>query len=78
MRFAVGQTVHHKATNDPGRIVRIVNVKGLAYIVTTQNKVSNSEIEALWRPKELKEVSERAERLSRTKQSSESPFPVPQ
>ena len=43
--------------------MRIVNIDGRpGYIVVKANKPSGKEIEALWRPRESKEVRDRARR----------------
>jgi hypothetical protein len=52
----VGNIIHHQITNEAGRIVRIIQIDGdAAYVVAITNPVSGTEIEALWRPSELKE-----------------------
>jgi hypothetical protein len=67
MRLAVGNVIHFAATGEEGRIVRIVKIEGrTAYIVTTLNKSSGTEIEALWRPQELKEFWDRAPKRRNT------------
>src|ERR1700678_4560276 len=56
--------VHNEITKEVGRIVPIVKIDGrLGYIVEKANKPSGKEIEALWRPRELKELRDRARRF---------------
>jgi hypothetical protein len=64
MHFAVGDIIHHGATKEQGRIVRFFKSdKRVGYIVTTiANGSSTTEIEALWFPREIKEIEERARR----------------
>jgi hypothetical protein len=62
VRLAVAEIVHNEITKEVGRIVRIVNIHGPGYIVAKANKPSGAEIEALWRPRELKELRDRARR----------------
>jgi hypothetical protein len=61
-KLGVADIVHNEITKEVGRIVRIVNVNGPGYIVAKANKLSGKEIEALWRPRELKELRDRARR----------------
>jgi hypothetical protein len=63
MRFDIGDIVHLDGTNEEGRIVRLFTVRSrVGYIVTTDS--FGKQIEALWFPRELKEVKERARRNS--------------
>lgn len=59
-KLRVADTVHNEITKEVGRIVRIVNIHGPGYIVVKANKPTGKEIEALWRPRELKELRDRA------------------
>jgi hypothetical protein len=59
MRFPVGQTVTNAITNEVGQIRRVVDMGGLAYIVTLRVNGTEREVEALWRPAELKEFAAR-------------------
>ena len=60
MKLSVGTIVHNEITNEIGRIVRIATgIRRRGYVVVTVNTGSGKEIEALWRPPELKEVRER-------------------
>lgn len=60
MRLSVGEIVHSEITGEEGRIVRIARVNGwLGYVVVKATKPFGKEIEALWRPRELKEVRDR-------------------
>jgi hypothetical protein len=61
-KLGVADIVHNEITKEVGRIVRIVNINGLGYIVVKANKSSGKEIEPLWRPRELKELRDRARR----------------
>jgi len=67
MKLLVGDTVHNEVTNETGQIVRIATgSRRPGYVVVTANKVSGKEIEALWRPQELKEVLNRVRKLRRS------------
>ena len=60
MKLRIDDIVHNEVTNEVGRIVRIAEVNGrLGYVVVKANKPFGGEIEALWRPRELKEVRDR-------------------
>lgn len=60
MKLSVEDIIHNEVTNETGRIVRIVTVSGrLGYVVVTATKPFGKEIEALWRPRELKELKDR-------------------
>ncbi len=60
MKLRIDDIVHNEVTNEVGRIVRITKVNGrLGYVVVKANKPFGEEIEALWRPRELKEVRDR-------------------
>jgi hypothetical protein len=62
MRFGIGDVVHHHATNEEGRIVRVCTINQRAgYIVMTTLK-SGKQIEALWFSRELQELKVRAPR----------------
>jgi acetolactate synthase regulatory subunit len=53
-QLAVGDTIQNQITHEEGHIVRIVKIGGhRGYVVTTMNKASGNQIEALWRPQEL-------------------------
>jgi hypothetical protein len=70
MGLSVGDIIHSDATKEEGRIVRIVQIEGrFAYIVAIANKISGTEIEALWRPREVKELRDRARRHKATSQN---------
>ena len=59
MPFSIGDTVRSEITNEEGRIVRILEIeRRIAYIVAIVNKVSGNELEAFWRPQELKELAD--------------------
>ena len=61
MTFSIGNIVHHSVLEEEGRIVRVAKVgKYVGYIVATVNKSTGREIEALWWPREVKELRERA------------------
>lgn len=61
MRLCVNHTVHNEVTHEEGRIVRVAKIKGhLAYVVLQATKPFGAEVEALWRPRELKELRDRA------------------
>ncbi len=63
MKIAVGDIVHNDITKEEGRVARIVKIDGrLGYIVVKANKPSGKEIEALWRPRELRELRDRAQK----------------
>jgi hypothetical protein len=63
LKLSVEDNVHNEITNETGRIVRIVEVSGrLGYVIVTATRPFGSEIEALWRPRELKEVRDRAQK----------------
>lgn len=67
MKFSIEDIVHNEVTNETGRIVRIMKVSGRpGYVVVTATKPFGKEIEALWRPQELKELRDRA-RKSRSR-----------
>ena len=73
MRLSVDDIVHNEITEEEGRIARIVKINGrLGYIVTKANKPSNNEVEALWRPRELKEVRNRARKYRKANRYHES------
>ena len=56
MRFAVGDTVSHRALSEAGRIVRYISVGDEeAYVVTILDKASGREVEVLWRLSEIQE-----------------------
>jgi hypothetical protein len=64
MKLSVGTIVRNEITNETGRIVRIAtNIQRPGYIVITADKVSGREIEALWQPREVKEVPERVRNI---------------
>lgn len=77
MQFSVGDIVHSELVTEEGRILRIVTVGGtLAYVVAVLNKSSGHETEALWRPKELKEVRERMRaKMTAKAESHRKPLP---
>jgi hypothetical protein len=59
MPLRIGDIVHSEITNEEGLIVRILEIEGrISYIVAIVNKVSGKELEAFWRPWELKELSD--------------------
>jgi hypothetical protein len=61
MPLSIGAAVHSEITNEEGRIVRILKIDGrIGYVVAIVNKVSGKELEAFWRPQELKEVKDAA------------------
>ena len=63
VKLHIGDIIHNEVTNEVGRIVRIDKVNGqLGYIVVIATKPFAKEIEALWRPRELKELRDRARR----------------
>jgi hypothetical protein len=69
LKLSVGDIVHNEVTHEEGRIVRIAKIRGqLRYVVVTATKPFGKEIEALWRPRELKEVRDRAAKYSRGNQ----------
>lgn len=60
MVSTVGDIIYHRITNEAGRIVRLVEIDGgAAYVVATNNRMSGTETEALWRPFEVKESNSR-------------------
>src|ERR1700689_2879155 len=60
MRLRVGDIVHSKISGEEGRIVRIVTVdEQLGFVVLIATKPLGKEIEAPWRPRELREVLHR-------------------
>lgn len=55
MAPTVGDIIYHQITNEAGRIVRLVEIDGgAAYVVATNNRMSGTETEALWRTFEVK------------------------
>ena len=59
MQLSMGDIVHSEITNEVGRIVRIVKLEGLVgYVVVIVNRVSGKELEAFWRPQELREAKD--------------------
>lgn len=63
MSPGIGDMIHHDGTDEEGRIVRLFEFrKGIGYIVTTRNRHSGRETEALWYPSEIRELKERARR----------------
>jgi hypothetical protein len=61
MKLRIDDIIQNEVTNEVGRIVRIEKVNGrLGYIVVIGTKPFAKEIEALWRPRELKELRDRA------------------
>jgi len=59
MPLSIGDIVHSELTDEEGRIVRTLEIEGrIGYIVAIENKVSGKELEAFWRPGELKEVAD--------------------
>ena len=57
MKLSVGIVVHNEVTNETGRIVRIAtDIQRPGYVVVTADKVTGREFEALWQPREVKEV----------------------
>jgi hypothetical protein len=70
VRLAVEDIVHNEVTHEEGHIVRIAKIRGqLRYVVVTATKPFGTEIEALWRPRELKELRDRARRTGVAKES---------
>ena len=66
MPLSVGEIVHDEITKDEGRIIRVVRVaQRLGYVVTIVNRPNGKEIEALWWPRELRELRERARKYRR-------------
>lgn len=63
MHLRIGEIVHHGTTQEKGRIVRFFRLdKRVGYIVATARWGSETEIEQLWFPREIKEIRERLER----------------
>jgi hypothetical protein len=63
MKLLIDDIVHNEVTNEVGRIVRIVKVNGrVGYVVVKATKPFVEEIEALWRPRELKAVRNRVQK----------------
>lgn len=60
MRFGIGDIVHHQATKEQGRIVRVCKVRERAGYVVAMTGWSGNEIEALWFPRDIRELVERA------------------
>lgn len=59
MALSIGDIVHSEITNEEGRIVRTLEIDGrIGCIVAIVNKVSGKELEAFWRPMELKELAD--------------------
>jgi hypothetical protein len=59
MKLSVGMIIHNLITNEAGRIVRIaMDLQRPGYIVVTGDKAFGAEVEALWQPREVKEVLE--------------------
>lgn len=59
MKFTVGDIVHHHSLTEESRIVRVAQLgKRVGYIVSV-NKPTGTETEALWWPREIKQVRER-------------------
>jgi hypothetical protein len=57
MHFKIGDFIHRRATNEQGRIVRLLKSgKSVGYVVLTINSVSEREIEAVWFSGEIKEI----------------------
>ena len=55
MAFAVGETIRNQATNQEGRIVRVVEIDGsLVYIVAVPASENSGAREALWKPAYVK------------------------
>ena len=70
MRLGVDDLLHNEISNEEGRIVRIAKIDGrLSYVVLQVTKPFGKEIEALWRPRESREVRERV-RKYRTQEAS--------
>jgi hypothetical protein len=64
VRLFVGDLVHNEITQEEGRIVRIVKIDGRhGYVVVKATKPFGHEIEALWRPQELKEGQDRVRKF---------------
>jgi hypothetical protein len=59
MKLSIGDVVHHSSLDEEGRIVRVATLgKRIGYVVATVNKSSGAEIEALWLPREVKELKD--------------------
>jgi hypothetical protein len=55
--------VHNEITQEEGRIVRIIRIDGRhGYVVVKATKPFGHEIEALWRPQELKQGQDRVQK----------------
>lgn len=65
VKLSVGSIVHNEITNQTGRIVRVpTGIRRPGYIVVTADRGTGKEIEALWPPRELKEVRDRARQIA--------------
>ena len=65
MRLSVGDIVDNEISKETGRIVRIPKgIRRPGYIVVMADRVSGNEIEALWSPRELKEVRDRVRQIA--------------
>ena len=60
MHFDIGDIVHHHATNAEGRIVRVCKVRERAGYVVATTGWSGNEIEALWFPHDIRELTRHA------------------
>ena len=53
--------MHLETTNEEGKILRFAKIAGrIGVIVAVRSTSSGKELEALWRPRELRELRERA------------------
>jgi hypothetical protein len=71
MPLSIGDVVHSEITNEEGRIVRIVKIDGrIGCVVAIVNKVSGKELEAFWRPQELRELTDAASKYRAARKQS--------
>jgi hypothetical protein len=64
MPLSIGQVLHHAILNEKGRILRVAKLGNRSgYVVAIADKSSAREIEALWLPREIREVREHARRI---------------